>query len=761
VSLVGEHNKVPGQVTTTELETYQSASNYNFDHITTMALVAQGGVTQRKPAVLVEHEEGINLCDNSQFSRWQPDEYRPGYWSGARIEIGESERSEQHMKGPGKPLRVQPDLTVDLGTEYYDDEGGADLVFLSGGTLPIILAARGDIIGTSGVLAVFSWDGAADPLLLFKGDAGTAAHKQWRLSYANNTTVIHTVGSGNLDDPQNAQIIYYVLAAGVWTPTVSYTHTTPVVDAAMQRYDGTDDVYIFGGLTAVGTPSPKVFRAAWGPETFIEVGTDLLGAGDYGMGSCCCNGGSLDGEIALVGTASTAASTLKIRLFRRDTGALNTYAVNYPTDFFEGVANSFLIHCGVVYDGVDTLWIYGGENTDAGIVYYKTASVRWNGAGFDDLVEVTLGAGLTDDGDPEDYAGEEDWIRRFRNWRGLRHFDIETGVTAHFLLGGLERLGDGIDEADVDMKRGFYAHYVDDAMFARPSDYDFAYMRYNFHLDVLGYTTAVTSWSYKTDAVDNSNASVGYIRINNAPGDSAAAEITTRRSRTYYLLPPQNRWWREHAALDFKLAKPSYTEDEWRAYLRVYRQGQSVLFDSPMVQSGTLWPSSWMPYGTTRAVETAIWVDAVDARYFRLQFDWLPSSSFIALTNNEQKLLTIGNAVPNIELWATTTEAANAREYVRGFSAGPTEPKLELRRFTGGEGYESCSLPVYWGGYIKDTAIGHFPSPLQIEIWHHAEYGLGLKVRNGWTEGSVRWPHRFLASSWPAEGTVQIQRQRG
>jgi hypothetical protein len=86
-SFVGEHNKVSGQVITSDVETYKSASDYNFDHIIAMALVAQGGLTERKAAVLIEHEVGDNQVPNSEFEEWSKitaDGYRPQYWSRSR-----------------------------------------------------------------------------------------------------------------------------------------------------------------------------------------------------------------------------------------------------------------------------------------------------------------------------------------------------------------------------------------------------------------------------------------------------------------------------------------------------------------------------------------------------------------------------------------------------------------------------------------------------------------------------------------------------
>jgi hypothetical protein len=414
------------------------------------------------------------------------------------------------------------------------------------------------------------------------------------------------------------------------------------------------------------------------------------------------------------------------------------------------------MHCAVVYDGVDTLWFYGGEHPTSGDVYRSVWSITWNGSGFDPVVSHLLDAGLSDDGDPEDYAGDEDWIRRFRYWRGLRLSDAETTAVSHMLFGGLERLGDGSDDADVENKKGFYGHYFADNLMARPAEYTYGYLRYNTHFDVDTFTKMNTSWSMRSVDDGLTTLSSAYVRINNSTGDSAAANTSVRRLRTYYMHPPQ--WWiREHAAVDFSTAKPSDVEDEVRSYIRGYRQGQTFWADAPMMQKGTLWPSSWSPYGMVRATETALWPGAIDGRFFRVKFDWLPSSIFYSLLNDTQLLITLGiDETQYIQLYASTAGQPTEREYVRGYLNGPIEPRLELRKYNGEEGYEVCTLPIYWGGHLKDTAAGRFDSPVQIEIWHHPLYGMGLVVRNGWAEGWVRLPTRFLPSAWPASGEVFI-----
>jgi hypothetical protein len=78
---------------------------------------------------------------------------------------------------------------------------------------------------------------------------------------------------------------------------------------------------------------------------------------------------------------------------------------------------------------------------------------------------------------------------------------------------------------------------------------------------------------------------------------------------------------------------------------------------------------------------------------------------------------------------------------------------LRLIRTVGVE-IETVDIPCYWGGHIRDIAMGRFDSPIQIEIWNHSEYGSGLVVRNGWAEGWARIPIKTVLSEWATLGGV-------
>jgi hypothetical protein len=237
-------------------------------------------------------------------------------------------------------------------------------------------------------------------------------------------------------------------------------------------------------------------------------------------------------------------------------------------------------------------------------------------------------------------------------------------------------------------------------------------------------------------------------------GDSIVGNKDVRKARTYYMHPPRGWWYRHHGALRFGCARVDQNEDEWRMYMRAYRDGEETCLDAPMVQIGTLWPSSWSPKGYTRAAETVKWEGLIDPRWMNLQLAWLPAAVYLNLTE-DLCLARITDGTRKLELWATGSEEW-VRWYYHDCVYGPTEPELELRCYESGSSYTSCRVPVYWGGHPKDTVGDRFDSPLTINIWQHPDIGRGLIVNNAGAVGSNSILGGFNSDNWLNEADVEI-----
>jgi hypothetical protein len=113
-----------------------------------------------------------------------------------------------------------------------------------------------------------------------------------------------------------------------------------------------------------------------------------------------------------------------------------------------------------------------------------------------------------------------------------------------------------------------------------------------------------------------------------------------------------------------------------------------------------------------------------------------------------------GDEGGHIELWAVNP-GDNQREYNRRNVVGPSEPVFRLKQIVG-ESLEELDIPCYWGGHIRDIAIGRFDSPIQFELWNHSDYGSGLVVRNGWAEGWIRISNKTNLAEWVTLGGVVV-----
>ena len=725
VSIVCESNKVFQPVVDSDPETYKSACTLNFDYIITSALVMQGGFYEKKSMVLIEHEVGNNQVNNSEFEQWQkttdpldPQEYRPGYWTPRRSSLLESYNAEKHMNVRGRPLYYLPELEVYV-------PAGSNVGPLDNHDIQVTMDVdpanyRCFIVSTSDTAGfqISYWTTSGNMVGMFTDTVSSNLH-QCRFCGADDD-IMHMCLLGNsLGD--NLELIKWELLAGVWTRSSIVSHTTEKIDAAT-AYDGSQKLYVIGGEDSLSVKSRTVLEVDSSSGTITELGTNLLTTANSGASAVFCSGGTLDGFIACIGGKTISTNNIRIVLIdpvvpSQSETLLSVVGSTLPDD---------LSKSSIVYDGIDTIWIYGGESDSLNVLYGKIWTLTYDGANWA-IEEKEVVQGFDDDADPEDYSGESIWKEKWSHWRGVRTVNPEDGAVETYLLGGKHHYED--ESLDPGPYAGMYMHIPSDNLIARPQDYTFGYLRYNLHLDALTYRHASTSWSVKAD----NSAVAAYCRINNAPGSSGTGTITTRRARTYYMHPPKTFWIREQGSLNLDVGQPEYNQDEWRLYLRGYRHEQGLYLDSPMVQTDTLWASSWSPYGFNRAVENAYWSYAGDPRFLKIEFTWLPYCCFTALTSST-KLLVLGNPAlePRIELWAIVDDV-DQREFFKGSVVNQAEPYLQLKVYHG-EGapgaYEVKNISVYWGGLFKDTAISRFDSSVVITIWQHVKYGRGIVVNN-------------------------------
>ena len=740
ISMVCEYNKVYGIIADVDKETYQSACNYSMDFIIASAIIMQEGAIESKDAVLIEHEVGNNQFDNSNFEQWQERadsldvvDYRPGYWKANRATIQGYNFRDKHMKYHGSSMSISPDLIIELPDGYnVGPDGYHDIMRDVSLDYKTYILANID----SGGISLWSVDQSSSTSVLsniFIDSTADAYHAYRLISHSTN---YHICDLGLA--PSSPLTLYEYTPVG--SSTTVATYGAPRIGAAVAK-TFLNKGYIVGGDDGTGTLTRTVLIADSVANTITELGTNLLPTADTNSEAEYCVGGTLNGKIVVIGGQTVDSGGVRIVVIDPIIpSATETILSVAETTFPKGI-----IHHALSYDGVNSVWVYGGESPTtndgySGIWKLKYSSSTWS------IIEENLLAGLDEDGDREDYAGSSIWDSTWSHWKSARIRSYDDNSEAVILLGG-RNYQDGYV---VDMKyNSFYAHDIVDGVIHRSQDYTFGYMRFNVAFATNGlYDRVSTSWSVKAAE----DATTAYTRINNATGDSINNITIVRRARTYYMHPP--KWWFRHSgSLDLSNGRADANEDEWRAYFRTYRDMQNIHIDSPMVQFGTLWPSSWSPKGVIRAAESAIWEGVVDPRWMRVKFIWQPQAPFMA-SRADIKLISIKDGVNYLELWASSSGRYKERCYVNDSSYGPAEPYLELR---GSDvNISDCKIPVYWGTQPKDPAMEPFASPLTIEIWQHPDVGTGFSVKNGSTTGKYACPYSFNSSTWNNIADIEL-----
>jgi len=749
ISMVNEYNKVAYVTVDTDPETYQSACDYTLDYALCCALVMQGGYYEARDAVLIENTyevAAVNSFSNPSFTAWNEKsdpllaaEYRPTYWNTARGEILESSREERHVDYQGRNILVNPTLKLEVPadtnvgpSDTHDIQVATDLDYM------LVIASVSDTVG----FYFSSWSGTTTLALT---GADLVSDNTQQLRFAGVTTLNYKyvlLGTNSV----GMSLVYW--AGGIRTVPVTYASAR--MNAATAWDPVNKKLYILGGETATGVYSRTVLVAnTSGVGTITELGTNLIPTADSGGEAVFCSGGSLAGKIVVVGGKEVPASKLRVVIINPATPTATEYLVTLTGTTLP----RNLVSCALSYDGDDTIWVYGGEDPVTGAVHPGVWTLKWSGSSWAASDEQLL-ADAGDAGDPEDYGGTSYWNRLWSRWRAAKSYYLDTGLSFTLLLGGVE------EDANTGTPlagpyTGAFLHDPTDGTLTKPEDQNYAYARSNVRFSVAGYSKVVTGWSVKAGPQTNS----GYVRINNAPGSAATATLTTRRNRTYYMHPPR-WWWREHACLDLLAGNPLDLEDEWRAYIRVYQDAQAVAWDAPMLQIGTLWPYSWVPAGTMMGTEEIQWNECVDPRWMRISLTLLPQAVFLCkgAVLPLASVFCYGEAIETLfDISFHNSGDTLARTYVRDQVHGIADPTLRLTTYDPERGTQTCEIPLYWGGYTKDTARGRFDSPITIDIWQHVTYGCGIIVNNAGAVGKAYIPGAINKTLWSAPGLLRIK----
>ena len=488
VSMVCEENKIKSARSTLyRTETYSGACNYRLDYLLNAAMAMTEGSFEKKSAVLVEGVPTQNICKNSNFKDWQPDELRPGYWTPTRATA--SKERTRFLEANGPAIKVQPELEINL-PDIYEGAVAANVANTNKNIVivhnylnidRIEASASGaftnERVNTSipaGSPVLFSMmfmSTEADTVIVASGmsDLVTQTKTVFKISDCSDTCVFTQLN----DAPEN--IMY-----SAWCD--NSLGISSRADVRGFSIGGCSD-------TSVTTPLNKIYKYdpatdTWASSSFIDLRDS---SATYHPAT---------GKIYVFGGASSISGgsvpNFAVYEIDPDTLTYSTVVLDAPASWS---ASNLLGHCSlhdyrteniVIYCGVGRSLIYS-FNPDTG-----------------EILELTIKTGL--DGGEDAHASEEEeqpiWDK---NWYGMvgtyiRVIEADSELSG-VLIGGKINYTNKVPELTTDI----FIHDFTDSILATAETFSYGYLRYN----------------YAIEAINPSNyTDVGYFSPNTSEGES-------------------------------------------------------------------------------------------------------------------------------------------------------------------------------------------------------------------------------------------------
>ncbi|MFW6341404.1 MAG: M14 family zinc carboxypeptidase [Halothiobacillaceae bacterium] len=514
ISMVVEHNKVAF----TELETYQSANDYNVDYIAASALVMQGGAHRKRAAILVEGQEATNQFRNPDWQQWQPDELRPGWWTPTRSFVERIlPRSDRALDHHGYGLRLQADTAIRIPEGMSRTDGAA--------------AATPD---GQGIFYL-----ASQRLIHYEQTSTTANELEQTLgapaSWPTTGHAMISTGSLELWIHHGDQVLK--ATAGSLTSSWGIASATAMSDGndrslAAMVYDGSRYAYIIGGAVS-GLPSPDVFQVdtvTGAVSSFATLSTAVTRPGAF----------HLSGKVYVLGGMTAIGTTEDIQEI--DIGAASCSLVTISGTIPDALSGGWE-GAGCAYDADAGLaYFYGGTSvTSGGLVSYITGVHAFDPSALT-LTELTTYARLYDDedtdGTPDGYIDE-----RATNFNYAHHAQAALTPTSEdglqvYIFGGADQNNESPDEIQV--------HDVTDQLLSALSDSSYGYLRHNERVyaeevplaveDFDGtddtWTDLTSNWTQSSDHITGASGATSSLQWSLSHGHYAGMVVDLELNKT-------------------------------------------------------------------------------------------------------------------------------------------------------------------------------------------------------------------------------------
>ncbi len=466
-------------------ETLQSANNYRLDYTLAAAIIAQSRDLTARDGLLIE-QAGTNILENSNFTQWQADETRPGFFRSSRAIPGRSPAA-RHLAQEGTAMRIENTLglTITAASEYCaaaacryvaDTGSGAtwwnlicdtnqnldlatwaeDLTMVALGTVPVAHPSFGSVM-----LAGKTSDGTGAAALLGGGTGHLAGvHGQITLLYAFTDTGALPLYEEQAPPLDDSTILQHAATAYNLTPAQPLTYVCG-------GHDGTNPLT---NCLLCYIEDPATLPAL--PVNIASHGT--LASARYG--ACAVylptSRATLGGRVLIIGGRDAATYLTEVQVWDARTAGNTSapLAITYPASFDGGV-----IFATAVYDDVNNrVVIMGGEKLDG---TFREQVYALDLATYA-ITEVTARS-TVDAQNPEaesEYYNTV-WATKISRWAPIIIPSSDGSYPDVMMVGGrlTSSAGDLIDD--------FYTYDLSEDLIGLLLDISYGYARYNLAIN--------------------------------------------------------------------------------------------------------------------------------------------------------------------------------------------------------------------------------------------------------------------------------------
>lgn len=249
-----------------------------------------------------------------------------------------------------------------------------------------------------------------------------------------------------------------------------------------------------------------------------------------------------------------------------------------------------------------------------------------------------------------------------------------------------------------------------------------------------------------------------YFRAEGDPNDSSSDAISssTRKVRNYFAIPPSTQWKHMRRSVNGSANVARVFEDAIREYYRVYKHGQQVHLQGPMLHVGHMIPVAYVNPLEPKAAESLTYSNVANMNAFIMKLRWTPINDPSA-QETDLNLLNAGYDGNNYIRLILRGSSSFQREWVAQERYNVHEPTLTIQKVVASSMVSSQDLILY-PSYAGETpgADWFLDDTWEFEIVHFKSTMFGIKVRSGGIEGEWWDPSSAGSAGFAAAGPMTV-----